>query len=119
MPIAKLPPLPGGIWTSVLVALSAQLERMTNSDYKPLFVVYEDVGKNSIYAQGSVSPESRYLLEIQSNTFLDEKLTDRDVQVLRILGWQLPNDANPNYYYHSSARTNRQIKSLLLVLIRL
>lgn len=98
MSIVTLPPLFEGIWITVREALSSQVKKMKDGDYKLLFVVYERDGSNTIYAQGSISDELSYIIEIESNAFLEEKLSDRETQILRVLGWQLPNSANPNFW---------------------
>lgn len=115
MSIATLPPLLEGIWISVREALSSQVKKMTDGDYKLLFVVYERDVSNSIYAQGSISDEHSYIIEIESNAFLEEKLSDREIQILRFLGWQLPNSSNPNFWRECPSSWSHDLVALTIL----
>ncbi len=88
---------------------------MTDGDYNLLFIVYEGEGKNSIYAQGSFSEDSEYIIEIESNAFLEEKLSEREIQILRILGWQQPSSSNPNFWRKCPASWSHDLVALTII----
>jgi hypothetical protein len=95
---ATLPPLLNGKWIPITEAISAQVVEMQKRDYRPVFSVISNSGSMDTYAQMSLATDRAITAEIQSNNFSDNQLSIREIQVLRVLGWQLPNDDNPNFW---------------------
>ena len=115
MSIATLPPLLEGEWISVREAISSQLRRMSETEYNLKFDVYENPESSKIYAQASLGDSGNFIIEIESNQFLDTKFSDREIQVLRILGWQMPSAENPNYWRKCPQHWDKDLIATLLL----
>jgi len=116
MQVARLQPLNLNAWGPVIDAATGALEDIKGgitpsfeltflgTDYQP-----------APYVQASANYEGNLVLEIISNDYLQTKLTKWHENQLRVLGFKVPDNENPNYHRVSSSKdSNMMLANLLL-----
>ena len=107
MQVARLLPLNLNRWGSVIDTLTSVFEDIKKENLESFGITFLDTDfKPSPYLQVSLNLNGELLVELISNEYLVTKLTKWQESQLRMLGFKMPDENNPNY--HRATKANEQ-----------
>lgn len=107
MKVARLLPLNLNRWGSVIDTLVGVFEDIKLEKVDSFEITFLDTNyKPSPYLQASLNLRGDLLVELISNEYLVTKLTKWQESQLRLLGFNMPDENNPNY--HRATRATEQ-----------
>ena len=116
MQIARLQPINLNAWGPVIDAATSALEDIKRG-FTPTFEL-TFLGTDfspAPYVQVSKNQQGELILEIVSNKFLETKLTKWHESQLRILGFQVPDESNPNYHRAGTSKESEVMLANLML----
>lgn len=107
MQVARLLPLNLNRWGSVIDTLTSVFEDIKQEKIESFGITFLDTDFEPCpYLQVSLNLNGDLLVELISNEYLLTKLTKWQESQLRLLGFKMPGEINPNY--HRATKTNEQ-----------
>jgi hypothetical protein len=113
---ARLQPLNLETWGPVVKAAKKSLNDIKQG--KQQFFELTFLGADfepSPYVQASLNNKGLLVMELVSNEYLTPKISKWNESQLRILGFQVPSDSNPNYHRECQAKEDTQIQANLII----
>lgn len=109
MQVAKLAPLNLNRWGGVINALVGAFEDIRLGKADSFGITFLDTNYTpNPYLQASLGTQGNLIVELVSNEYLTTKLTRWQESQLRLLGFRMPDRANPNHnrvVHHSEQPT--------------
>lgn len=108
MQVARLLPLNLNRWGSVIDTLTSVFEDIKQEKIESFGITFIGTDfKPCPYLQVSLNLNDDLLVELISNEYLVTKLTKWQENQLRMLGFKMPDENNPNY--HRATKSNEQL----------
>ena len=104
------------IYSPISEGLSRQIQRVVRQDTTSADVTFLSTGfKPDPYVQVGLPDENGSItIEVISNTFLDTKLTEWQINNLMSLGWNAPNSINPNFWLTVNAEATYEASQFMV-----
>jgi hypothetical protein len=107
MQVARLLPLNLNRWGSVIDTLTSVFDDIKQEKVEDFGITFLDTNfKPSPYMQVALNLNGDLLVELVSNEYLVTKLTKWQESQVRLLGFKMPDENNPNY--HRATKANEQ-----------
>jgi hypothetical protein len=104
MQVARLLPLNLNRWGSVIDTLTSVFEDIKQERIESFGITFLDTElKPCPYLQASLNLNGDLVVELISNEYLVTKLTKWQENQLRLLGFKMPDENNPNYHRATKA----------------
>ena len=116
MQIARLQPLNLNAWGPVIDATTGALDDIKRgiTPFFELSFLGTDFTPEP-YVQASLKESGQLVLELMSNEYLKPKINKFNESQLRILGFQVPDNSNPNFHRECSPKEQPILQAKILI----
>jgi len=109
------------IYSPLTEGLSLQIQNVISGTTTSAGVTFLETSINPYpYVQvGSPDAGGLLTLEVISNTYLETKLTEWQVALLTDIGWNPPDESNPNFWLVAKADDTHELAKILIYAVHL